>query len=76
MNDSRFDTVSGQLRDAYAMINAHEVLLRLVLEKLQESVRILSTVTRQFPNDAHQYFFLRYFGIGFILELQFRSRDT
>jgi hypothetical protein len=37
MNDSRFDTVSGQLRNAYAMINAHEVLLRLVLEKLQES---------------------------------------
>ena len=37
MNDSRFDTVYGQLRNAYAMIIAHEVLLRLVVVKLQES---------------------------------------
>ena len=37
MNDNRFDTVYGQLRNAYAMISAHEVLLRLVVVKLQES---------------------------------------
>ena len=28
MNDNRFDTVYGQLRNAYAMISAHEVLLQ------------------------------------------------
>jgi hypothetical protein len=37
MNDNRFDTVYGQLRNAYALISAHEVLLRLVVVKLQES---------------------------------------
>jgi hypothetical protein len=37
MNDNRFDTVYGQLRNAYAQISAHEVLLRLVVLKLQES---------------------------------------
>ena len=37
MNDNRFDTVYGRLRNAYAMIGAHEVLLRLVVVKLQES---------------------------------------
>jgi hypothetical protein len=31
MNDNRFDTVYGQLRNAYAAISAHEVLLRLVV---------------------------------------------
>jgi len=36
MNDNRFDTVYGQLRNAYALISAHEVLLRLVVVKLQE----------------------------------------
>jgi len=37
MNDNRFDTVYGQLRNAYALLSAHEVLLRLVVVKLQES---------------------------------------
>jgi len=37
MNDNRFDIIYGQLRNAYAMISAHEVLLRLVVVKLQES---------------------------------------
>ena len=37
MNDNRFDTVYGQLRNAYVLLSAHEVLLRLVVVKLQES---------------------------------------